>query len=170
MSKTWNNGDGLYLKTGTDEAARSVAGEYEFDGEYHLVELVIQAMTGLTSSAVIQDDNFFFPTGARVDKVEVITETAATSGGSATLDIGLQRYDRSTELDYNGLLAAVAITSHDAAGETVTYTAGVSGAGALVGTTLANPGYLTANYNTAAYTAGKLVIRIFWRKPVNATS
>lgn len=172
MAKTWFNNDKLYLKTGVDEATRSVAGEYDFDGMYHDVEFTIQDMTKVVSAGgvtAIVDDNFFFPTGARIDKCEVVVETACTGTG-ATLDIGLIRTDRSTELDYNGIVAAEILSTLTPAGTLTTHTAGSTYAGALMGTTTANPGYLTINYNTAAYTAGKIVVRIFWRKPVNVTA
>lgn len=172
MAKTWKNSDGLYVKSGVDEATRSVAGESMFDGMYHDVEFTIQAMTSVVSAGgatAIVDDNFMFPTGARIEKCEVIVETACTGTG-ATLDIGLIRYDRSTELDYNGIVAAQILSTLTPAGTITTHTAGSTYAGALLGTTTANPGYLTINYNTAAYTAGKVVVRIFWRKPVNVTA
>lgn len=166
MANTWMNSDGLYLKTGTSEAALSTAGEYELDGTYHVVEVTIHDMTALGTAAAIQDDVTFIPKNARIEKLELVTETACTSGGSATLNVGLIRRDRSTELDYDGLISAGALATFNAAGETVTYTAGTTAAGALVGTTLSNSGYLTADYDTAAFTAGKVVIRVFYRFPV----
>jgi hypothetical protein len=52
----------------------------------------------------------------------------------------------------------------DAIGETVTHTNGTTYAGALVGTTVgANPGYLAADYDTAAFTDGTVLIRIYYR-------
>lgn len=172
MANTWMNSDGLYLKTGTAEATRSVAGEMRFDGEYHEVTFTIQDMTKIAAAggvAAIVDDNYVFPTGARIDKCEVVTETGATGTG-ATLDIGLMRLDRVTELDYNGIVAGQILSTMATAGLTTTTTTGSTYAGALMGTTTANPGYLTINYNTAAYTLGKIMVRISWRKPVNMTA
>ena len=166
MANTWMNSDGLYLKTGTQEAVLSTSGAYRNDGNYHVVEMTIHDMTDLGTAAAIQDDVTFLPKNARIEKLELVTETACTSGGSAVLNVGLQRRDRSTELDYDGLIAAAALSTFNAAGETVTFTAGSTAAGALVGTTLAYNGYLTADYDTAAFTAGKVVIRVFYRFPV----
>jgi hypothetical protein len=165
----WMDNTGLYQKYGLEQVTSQVAGEYVTDGSQRMIELKLD-LTTLTSTAgtiISGTDSVFFPAGFTIDKIEVFTETPATSGGSATLDLGLVRSsDRTTEIDNNGLLAAVAVASMSAAGETVVYANGVSGAGALVGTTVgSNPGHLTANYGTAAFTAGVAVIRIYYHKP-----
>lgn len=158
----WYNSDGLYIKFGTDEATVGKAGEYETDGPQRMVELTISALTSLGTAAAIQDDHVVIPKNARIEKVEVITTTAATSSGSAALNIGLARTDRTTELDYDGLVAALAKTAIDAAGETNVLTVGSTGAGALIGTTLSYNGLLTADYDTAAFTAGAIKVRVYY--------
>lgn len=158
----WYNSDGLYIKYGTEEATAGVAGEYKMTGPQQMVELTISNLVPLTTTGVIQDYNVVIPKNARIEKVEVITTTAVTSGGSATLDIGLVSTDTTTAYDDDGLIAALAIASFNAAGESVVLTNGVTSAGALVGTTLASNGYLVASYNTAAFTAGAIKIRIYY--------
>lgn len=160
----WTNSDGLYIKFGQEEGAVGTAGEYRTNALERVTEVVI-TLTSLATSAAIQDQHVTIPSGARITKVKVINEVAATSGGSAVLNVGLQRLDRSTELDYDGLLAASALADFNSAGETKEYAIGVSTVGALVGTTLSNPGYITADYDTAAFTAGKLRVQIHWYKP-----
>lgn len=159
---TWTNKDGLKIFYGVDEGTAGAAGFYEDAiGNTQVVEVRIPAMTALTDSTQnILDDFVVIPKNARIEWVDVQATTAVTSGGAAVLDIGLQRLDRSTELDYDGLLADAPITDYNSVGETKRYQFGVSGAGALVGTVLANPGYLVATYDTAAYTAGAITIRI----------
>jgi hypothetical protein len=161
---TWMNSDGLYIKFGTDEAAIGTAGEYRTTGPQRMAEVKLTLTSLLTTTAIL-DDNNFIPAGARIEKVEVVTETAVTSGGAATLNVGLIRRDRTTAIDEDGLIAALAIASFNAAGETVVLTNGVTSAGALVGTTLANSGYLAADYDTAAFTAGVSKVRVYWSKP-----
>lgn len=158
-SGNWMNADGLYLEFGTTKPTVDVAGEYKTYGDMREINIRLD-LTTLTSTPAIISQNLKFPTGMRIAQINVISDTAAVGSG-ATIDLGLQAEDRTTEIDYNGLLAAVALTSFDTVGETVSYTAGVSGAGALVGTSTTSVGYLTANYNTAAITAGTLDIRIF---------
>jgi hypothetical protein len=160
---TWNNSDGLYIRYGTDEADTGVAGEYRTNGPQRMVEVEI-TMLPLATGAAIQDDNVWLPAGARIEKVEVVTKTAVTSSGSGTLNVGLIRKDRTTELDYDGLIAAAAVATFNAAGETLSITAGGTAAGALLGTTLSYAGYLTADYDTADFTAGVIDVRIYWSK------
>lgn len=159
---TWLNNDGLYLKSGTDAATVNKAGEYELDGPAHLIEATI-TLSGLTASPVIQSDQVFFPKGARIEKVEVVTQTAATGAG-AVLNVGLVRSsDRSTAIDADGFVAALPLASMDAAGETTVLTAGSTYAGSSIGTTTATyVGMITADYDTAAFTAGVVKVRIYY--------
>lgn len=164
----WMDNTGLYQKYGLEQVVSQVAGEYVTDGSQRQIEIKLDLTTLTTTAGTVipGTDSVFFPAGFVIDKIEVFTETAAT-GASSTLNLGLVRSsDRTTEIDNDGLLAAVALTSMDTAGETVTYAKGTSGAGALVGTTVgSNPGHLTANWGTAAFTAGVVRITIFYHKP-----
>lgn len=166
MATNWFNSDGLLVKFGTNEATAGKAGEYgELVGNIHIIELRIPDLTVITDSTqTVLDENVFIPKNARIEYVEVINVTAAT-GTNAVLDLGLIRRDQSTELDYDGLLADAPRTDWDALGETKKYQVGVTGAGALVGTVLTNSGYLVATYDTAAFTAGAIDIRIGFSFP-----
>lgn len=166
MANTWKNSDGLYLKTGTDEGALSNAGAFRNDGPYHVAELTLFDLTDLGTARTIFDDVTIFPKNARIDRVDLVTETAVTSSGSGVLNVGLVRTDRSTTYDDDGFIAALPVASFNAAGETVSLTAGASYAGAFLGTTLANAGLFVADYDTADFTAGKVVIRVYYRFPV----
>lgn len=161
----WYNSDGLLVSYGIEEGTAGKAGEYLTAGPQQMVELTLPALTALTSTAVIQDYNTIVPRGCRIEKVEVITTTAATSGGAATLNIGLIRTDTTTAYAATGFVNALALTSIDAAGETTVLTVGSTGAGTLIGTTLANNGYIVANWGTAAYTAGAVRCRVYYIRP-----
>jgi hypothetical protein len=157
----WINSDGLRVRLGNTEAEVTRGGELPSAGEYRKFEFQITLTTAGTASALIPDTTgIIIPSGFRIESVTTIAETAATSGGSAVLNVGLVRQDTTTTYDADGFLAAVALTSHDAAGETVIYRVGTTGAGAFIGTTLANSGYLVFDYDTAAYTAGELRVII----------
>lgn len=159
----WYNSDGLYVKFGTEEATAGKAGGYNTLGPQQMVELFISDMTSVTATAAIQDYNIVIPKNARIEKVELITQTAVTdAGGTSVLNVGLKKTDNATELDYNGLLAALPLASFNAAGETYSAIVGATYAGALVGTTLSENGYLTVDYDTEAFTAGAVRIRIFY--------
>lgn len=165
MAQTWKNADNLYIKYGTAEGTPGHAGEYEYDGPTRMVELTLDLTTVGSASAIVED-NVYWPVGARLEKVDVVTITAAVGSG-AVLNFGIARNsDRSTAIDADGFIAAIPTTSMDTAGETTSLTAGSTYAGALIGTT--NPTYvgiLVADYDTAAFTAGLVAIRLFWSVP-----
>lgn len=164
---TWTNNDGLVVKFATEEATLGKGGSYEDHlAQLRITELVVDAtaIPALASVASsIPDMHITIPSNHYIEKIEVIADVACTSGGSATLDFGLIRLDQSTELDYNGFVAALALTAIDTAGEFNSITKGGTGAGALIGTQLSNAGILTVNYNTAAFTAGRLRLRVYSR-------
>jgi|SwirhisoilCB3_FD_contig_41_8391013_length_1320_multi_4_in_0_out_0_1 hypothetical protein len=167
MAQTQFNADGLLLKFGTDAPGPTNAGESKTYGPMREIVLTIPDMTQLTSSSVIQSDQLFFPINARVQEVVVISETACTSAGSPTLDIGIINTDRSTVPTNGGtaFVSALALTSINGAGKQVTLNVGSTSAGNFIGTTNATVGYLTARANTATYTAGKVVVKIRYYRP-----
>jgi len=155
---------GLYIKIGPEVAVPEAAGEYNNLGPLRMVEFVIPDLTVLTTSdAVLKGaDNFFFPTGVRIEKVTIVTDVAGTSGGSATLILGLMQTDRSTMIDATGVVNAVAVATLTIGSEQV-YVKGTSGAGTRVGTGVAAttlPAYITAKAGTAVFTAGAVRVRV----------
>lgn len=160
----WLNQDQLYLKHGTEKTVPNKAGEYRNVGGLREVEVKIDLAQVGTNPTILSDVTFI-PAGVRIEEVEVVVTVAATSGGAAALNLGLVRTDRTTAISANGLLAAIALTAIDAAGEKVVYRVGTAGAGSLIGTTTANVGYLTADFDTAAYTAGQIIVRVRYMVP-----
>lgn len=163
---TWKNADGLYIKFGTDEGVVGTGGQYAHpdEGADHIVDIEIDLTKLTTSGQAILDDNVRFPKGYRVKRVQLVTTVAATSSGAATLDFGLIRADRSTEHDYDGFAAAIALSAINAVGKTVELGVGSTGAGALVGTELAATAagaYPVAKAGTATFTAGKVRARVY---------
>jgi len=159
---TWTN-DGLTRKFGLDKTTGTKGGEYRTNGLLREVEFKIN-LADLTETETVQSDVVFIPAGVRLAEVKVYTTTAAATG--TAIDLGLIRTDRTTEIDYNGLLAAFPTASMNAAGETTTLVQGSSNVGALVGTTTANVGYVTASRTDAtAFTAGAIVVIISYYVP-----
>ncbi len=161
----WVNSDGLVVKLGTIEATAGRAGQYSDPlGGQHITEIAVNLVdVVLADGGTILDYNTIIPKGANIQKVEVETLVAVT-GTSAVLNIGLSRSDLTTELDWNGLGTAAALTqtAMAAKGTVLTYIKGTANAGVLLGTALANNGILTADYDTAAFTAGRIAIRVYW--------
>lgn len=161
MSVSWQNNDGLGLKFGVTEAELAKAGEFRHVGDVRITEAIINLSDYTFSTVNILDDMAIFPKNSRIEEVELVTEVAAT-GATATLDIGLSRTDRTTELDYDGFVKAATVASIAAVGTKIVYRIGVTGVGDLVGTTVANPGLITVRVNTANFTAGRVRCRVRW--------
>lgn len=162
----WLDNSGLYQKYGLEQTTVQAGGEYRTHAELREIEIKVDLTTVTATPTVISGaDNIFFPAGVCIEEVTTVAQTAGVTGVS--IDLGLIRTDRTTEIDYNGILAAAPLADHDAINERKTYTIGVTGVGALMtaGTTGANSGYLTINSTATLYTAGILVIRIKYRKP-----
>lgn len=167
----WLNSDGLYVKFGTEAGVSGEPGG-EFGtcaaGE-HVIEFVLD-LTELTSTEeTIINDVVFMPNDALITWAEYVVLATADSAGAATLDLGLVGRDRSTNVDADGILVAVPETRlDDALGlvvrfyETSTVPASETGSGALIGTVtnVSGGAYFCANYDTAAFTAGKILVRV----------
>lgn len=173
---TWFNNDGLYIRYGTEESALARGGEIETD-DTHEVIFDIDYTDALSATTAIIGASagsygIVVPEGARIEALETVVTTAFTSSGtigSATMVIGLKKdSDLSTELDHDGLTTSSFVAGVlDAAGERVYIVPGVTGAGALIGTTLSESGVLcVANSAHAShpYTAGKVRCRLKYRK------
>lgn len=161
---TWMNEDNLYLKYGVDKTNPTSGGEYKTFGELRTMEFKIDLTTLGTSPAILSDTSVF-PRGALIEQVEVFVEEAATSGGSAVLNVGLIKTDRSTAIDADGIVKALALTAINADGEKNTLILGSTGAGDLIGVITTDVGYVTADYDTAAFTAGIILVRIKYYLP-----
>lgn len=158
---------GLYTKIGPETAVVSTGGEYKTYGELREIELKLNLATaGAIATPVIVNDNIFFPKGVVIQEVEYYTDVASVTG--STFDLGLVATDRVTEIDFNGILAAVtlAATSGANVGIKTVVVKGGTFAGALVGgAALASVGYICMNFNTTAFTAGTVRIRIRYFRP-----
>ena len=168
----WINSDGLQVRFGTEEGVNKGVGEYNLLGPSHITEITLElADCPSTGAGGVISDSVNIPAGAFIEKVwtQVVVETTGTN---ANLDLGLAYQHATThaitELDYNGLLAAADVFNAGTdIGLITEYSVGTTEVGALVGTTLAttnNRYLLTANYDTAAFTAGTLLIRVYWTK------
>lgn len=156
----------LYQKYGLEQTVPMAGGEYTMPGETREIEFKL-TLTDLTSTPTVIKgmDNVNMPAGFTIESIETVVEVAAATGVS--IDIGLQRVDRSTEIDYNGLIAAETLANLSGAnvGVKKTFVKGTSLAGALVGTTVgSNPGYFTANSTATLFTAGVVLVRVKYRK------
>lgn len=155
---------GLWVKYGTEQTAPSTGGEYKTFGEHRELEFKID-LTTLTEAETVLNDNVFWPVGMKIESVTVYTDTAAATG--AGIDLGLVRTDRTTEIDFDGILAGLA-TASMTAGSNQVLVKGSTGVGALLtnGTSVSNVGHITCSRTTAtAFTAGVIRVRIRYSRP-----
>lgn len=166
MAVPYTNADGLTIKYGPLEGTVGRAGEYRTLTGVRVVEFALN-LVDLATARTVLDYNTQIDKNSFIEKVEVETTTAVT-GTNATLNIGLVRTDTTTTYDDDGLGTAAALTQTALAtkGTILTYITGTSNAGALIGTTLANNGLLVADYDTAAFTAGRVTVRIYLSFPL----
>lgn len=169
---SWTNDDGLKVKLGVTEATPTKTGSYGgVAAPYNCVEADLD-LADLAATATSLDDTVKFPTGAVIEKVELVVLEIA-DGASATLDIGLMQLD-GTEENYDGLVdGATEAALDDTEGATYEYYAGSSSvAGGAAGTVIGDfngvsePCTLSAMYVTAAFTAGRVKIRVFYTNPL----
>jgi hypothetical protein len=170
----WMNEDGLYVKFGPEKGASLVdAGDIKtFNADGDQVLTLEVNLAELTTAEQILSDVVWLPKNAQITYVKSVCEVAGQTGTS--IDVGLVQADRSTELDYDGLLAAFPLSgNYDAAGDTVIFTGNatiptsVVGTGALIGTILSSTSdkyYVTASYAAGdPFTAGRLRLSIGYR-------
>lgn len=157
---SWVDNTGLLWKYGTEQTVTSTGGEYVTTGELREIEIKVD-LTTLTEAETIINDNIWFPAGVKIEEVEIYVDTAAATG--TAIDIGLVRAsDRTTEIDFDGIVAAAA-TATLTAGAKLRLIKGSTGVGALVtnGTAITNVGHITCSRTSAtAFTAGVIRVRI----------
>ena len=156
----WINGDGLRVRFPSDELGTIVGGEYQGAGPTRVIEVELNAADLTTTAQAFGAPYLIVPRNSVIEEVEVISEVALADGTS--IDIGLQRLDGATEIDYDGLVDGLVIASLNVAGEKNVIRVGGTSVGALVGTETAYPGYITV-LETGTHTAGRLVIRVVVR-------
>lgn len=171
----WLNNDGLLVALRAKDLAVPVkAGAFSFptDGDKAVVKVTLDLAslpTAASGNELIIDDGVTIPAGAFIHKVEVVVieEPTEASGTDANLDLGLVDQDRSTEIDFNGLLAAADVWHAGTdLGVITTYDTGTTEGGALLGTQITNTGLITASADTDDWTDGTVEIRIYYTMPL----
>jgi len=159
----WVNSDGLEVLYGSSKAEMRKGGEVNHGGSLREVLVTITG-TDVPAADAPNDKRITLPSGAYIDEVTLNVTTAFTSGGSATLDIGLMLDDNDgtySTSDDNGLDAAIAVA-------TLADNYRVLCDGAQVETTVTDstnglPLAVSYGYNTAAFTAGVAELSIKYR-------
>lgn len=153
-TNTWLNSDGLPVRFGKGAQIDAVAGYASRKGDDVSViyDIMYDRLPAFSASEAVGQlyggyPNLYIPTGAFI-KSAIMNVTTAFTGATATLSLGLVDKLGTTEIDNDGFWDAVAVAS-------LTAGAVITGAGALINTTLATGGYLWASVQTATFTAGR---------------
>lgn len=147
---SYTNADGLRVLTGADQGAVLTQGTATSAIRHTLVmDVTLTSVATTFGSSNINVNNPFIPANSLIVGATLVMTSGATSGGSATLDIGTYNA-AGTAIVATGIDAAIALAAIDAAGETVrcdgthTTTAGL----------VTSDAYIGLKWNTAAYTGG----------------
>ena len=158
----WVNGEGIDVRFGTSAAVASKGGAPVNSGETNTVVFDLDLTELATGSDLVIDDEMqTLPKGALITEAFIDVLTAATSGGSATLDVGIYGVDDGAAIDDNGIDAAVALAAITPAGARIVCD------GAIVGTALAEHSFIGAGAGTAVFTAGKVRVTIKYQPRLN---
>ncbi len=152
---SWNgnvsNEDGLTVKFGQDRAALKESGITSAEEKVLTFKIEGEKLVDADTDASDGHDAFI-PAGALIKDAVLLVSEAFTSDGSAVLDLGFKEADGST-VDDDGVDAAIALGS-------LTAGAAIVSDGADIGTAAATDVYVTATYDTAAFTGGKATLVI----------
>lgn len=169
-NQNWLNQDGLFIQFGADKAVPTTTGDYLSYGDVREMESTID-LTTLTpfGTNIVVANTSFMPVGTFVEQIDIDVEIAAVGTG-ATFNMGLIGTDRLTVASATGFVNALAVTSLTQ-GAKIVLNGGSTGAGSYVGTVAGVPsvGYMIASAGTAAFTAGKVKVRIKYRTIPNIT-
>lgn len=151
---SWTNSDGLTVLMHEEQGVAKTNGSTAVGIRKALVWDIADATALGTSAAAPAANDAFIPANAVIVSAHIVVDDAFTSGGAATLTVGLYN-SAGTAIDADGIDATVALAVL-AADDVVVCD------GALVG--VANVGaadaYVGALYTTAAYTAGSAKVVI----------
>ena len=146
---TWTNDDGLVVGFGTRTSTNDEGGNIRTSGivEEYVIKINDATTLGDTDTAAVAGSFPGIPAEAVIKSAYLKVTTAFTSGGLATLDIGLKQR-AGTNIDADGIDVDIAVADLSAGAVIVCD-------GALIGARIgSNEGVPMFTYETAAFTAG----------------
>ncbi len=146
MGNLYTNADGLQQHYGTRDVSVG-AGEKSGSSFTKTITLDFDGVGLVDSAPTIDRSQARLPKGAYIKSATLLVETTFV-GATATLDVGTFKASDGLVLDLDGLIAASAVAG-------LTAGADIAGAGAQIGTIVAEDTYIVPTYNTAAFTAGR---------------
>mgnify|MGYP001825607377 CR=1 FL=1 len=170
---TWTNSDGLVVGFGTHSADNDVTAVKGGTRKTLEVEYDLANLADTFAAANKKPQDVVIPRGSILIRGTVQTLVAATSGGSATLDIGLWGVGLTTEVvdDADGIVADISIAEMTSIGEVhICDGALIATAGqTAVGATSLSDVVVAPSYETAAFTAGRIKLTLEYIVPAGST-
>jgi hypothetical protein len=167
---TWTNSDGLVVGFGTHNEDNNVAAVRGGTEKCIEVEIDLADLSDTFSATDRKPQEVIIPRGSVIKSAYIQTLVAATSGGSATLDIGTWGTSDAAD-DPDGLVEDVTIAEMTSIGEVhVCDGALISASGqTAVGATSTSDVVLAPSYETAAFTAGRIRLTVEVIVPAGST-
>lgn len=147
----YDNKDGLRQRFGVRSTENGIAGTSVPSNGKKVVELIFRGEDLADVAAAVDVRSVYIPSGATVLSAKLLV-TELFVGASGTLDIGTQTL-AGVLVDDDGFVAGAAVA-------TLTAGAVITGAGAQIGTQLAQAMRIEVSWDTTQFTAGnaKLIV------------
>ena len=168
---TWSNSDGLVVGFGTHSEDNEVAAVLSSNGGRVVLqrEIVGVNLSDTYSATDFVPQEVVIPRGSRIIRASFQVVLAFTSGGAATLDIGVFTKGLATDVvdDADGLVADMSIAELTSIGEVHVLDGALIAASGqtAVGATGLGDCVIAPSYETAVYTAGKGILTVEYQVP-----
>lgn len=173
---TWTNSDGLVVGFGTHSVDNNVPGVFpSANGEVTIVqEITLADLPDTYAATDVSPQSPRIPRGSIIKSAYLHTIVAASTSGSPTLDIGTWGVGLTTEVvdDADGIVADATPAELGAIGEGIQLDGPMIADAATAASTVATAGatsdsdvVIAASYETAAFTAGKVVLHLTYIPP-----
>lgn len=168
---TWSNSDGLVVGFGTHSVDNEVSAVLSSNGGRVVLQREIVGVNLVDTYAAAQTapQDVAIPRGSRIIRASFQVVVAFTSGGAATLDIGLFTKGLATDVTDGAdiLVADMSIAELTSIGEVhvLDGTAIAASGQTAVGATGLGDCVIAPSYETAVYTAGKGILTVEYQVP-----
>lgn len=159
MSTYFTHSDGLTQRYGTVDSENKGRKTNTNNVVQELVLKIVGTELGDAASNAHLVGAASIPAGAHILSASLEVTTIFTSGGAATMDIGVYKSLDLSIVDEDGIDADIALTAIDAVGDTIACD------GAVINTNLVNDSLIAASYETAAFTAGEATLIVSYLIP-----
>jgi hypothetical protein len=166
-ANTWTNSDGLIVGFGQHSSDNHVPGEVRPAGvvKTAVVEIVGVDLVDTFAATDVPPQALTIRRGSKIISAALMVTEAFTSGGAATLDLGLWGKSAAVVDDADGIDVDIALTAIDAVGDIVVCDGALVNGVIAVGATANSDCVIAPSYETAVFTAGKASLTVQYIEP-----